>query len=458
MKAGNVFRAYDIRGVVDKDFDEAWVQRLGQAMGTYFVRRGIHDVVLGYDCRHSSPAYHVSLTRGLLSTGVDVVSVGMVPTPVLYFAVTHLERTGGVMITASHNPSEYNGFKVWAGTATIHGDEILRIKALFEAQDFEEGQGIASTFDVLPAYKEAVLERVRLKRPLKVVVDGGNGAGGEICAELLQSMGADVIPLYCDPHPDFPNHHPDPVVAANMQDLMAKVLEEKADFGIGLDGDADRLGVVDDTGRLLYGDELLSLYARELLQRKPGVTIMGDVKCSERLFDDIKKHGGTPLMWTTGHSIIKAKMQSIKCPLAGEMSGHMFFSDNWYGFDDAIYGAARFLDLFSAQNVPLSALPGWPSAFSTSEINIPCPDDVKFAVVEKAKAHFKPLYETTDIDGARVRFADGWGLIRASNTQPVLVTRFEAKSEEALAKIRSIMETPLKEWIHEAGSAKGKAE
>ena len=339
MNAGNVFRAYDIRGVVDKDFNAEWVTHLGKACGTYLAGRGISSAVIGYDCRHSSPAYHDALVEGILSTGTDVISIGMVPTPALYFAVKHLNRQGGVMITASHNPPEYNGFKVWAGQSTIHGEEIQKIKAIFEEGAFAEGTGTASRIDIIPTYKQDILSRFKLARPVKVVLDGGNGAGGEICADILTKLGATVIPMFCEPDGDFPNHHPDPVVEANMQVLMARVKEEKADLGIGLDGDADRLGIVDPDGRLLFGDEVLSLYARELLTRKPGSTVIADVKCSSRLFNDIKAHGGTPMMWTTGHSIIKAKMQEVGAPLAGEMSGHMFFADNWYGFDDAIYGS-----------------------------------------------------------------------------------------------------------------------
>ena len=288
MNAGNVFRAYDIRGVVDKDFNAEWVTHLGKACGTYLAGRGISSAVIGYDCRHSSPAYHDALVEGILSTGTDIISIGMVPTPALYFAVKHLNRQGGVMITASHNPPEYNGFKVWAGQSTIHGEEIQKIKAIFEEGAFAEGTGTASRIDIIPTYKQDILSRFKLARPVKVVLDGGNGAGGEICADILTKLGATVIPMFCEPDGDFPNHHPDPVVEANMQALMARVKEEKADLGIGLDGDADRLGIVDPDGRLLFGDEVLSLYARELLTRKPGSTVIADVKCSSRLFNDIK--------------------------------------------------------------------------------------------------------------------------------------------------------------------------
>ena len=449
MKAGNVFRAYDIRGIVDRDFDEAWVRELGKACGAYFAGLRIEDVVVGHDCRHSSPAYHEALTEGLLASGRNVLSIGEVPTPAFYYAVKTLGRRGGVMITASHNPADYNGFKIWAGESTIHNEEIQKIRAIFEAGNFVSGRGVASRHNILPDYTADIISRFAPIRPVKVVADGGNGMGGPSCVEVLRALGADVVPLYCEPDGNFPNHRPDPVVETNMEALKARVREENAAFGIGLDGDADRIGVVDETGRLLFGDELLSLYARELLARKPGSVVIGDVKCSSRLFDDIREHGGKPMMWTTGHSIIKARMRETGAPLAGEMSGHMFFADGWHGFDDAIYGAARLTALFAAQDLPMSRLPGWPPAFATPEVNLPCPDDVKFAVVEKAKAHFRSRHETIEIDGARVVFPHGWGLVRASNTQPVLVTRFEADSPEALDAIRREMEDPLRRWIAE---------
>ncbi len=449
MKAGNVFRAYDIRGIVDRDFDEAWVRELGKACGAYFAGLRIEDVVVGHDCRHSSPAYHEALTEGLLASGRNVLSIGEVPTPAFYYAVKTLGRRGGVMITASHNPADYNGFKIWAGESTIHNEEIQKIRAIFEAGNFVSGRGVASRHNILPDYTADIISRFAPIRPVKVVADGGNGMGGPSCVEVLRALGADVVPLYCEPDGNFPNHHPDPVVETNMEALKARVREENAAFGIGLDGDADRIGVVDETGRLLFGDELLSLYARELLARKPGSVVIGDVKCSSRLFDDIREHGGKPMMWTTGHSIIKARMRETGAPLAGEMSGHMFFADGWHGFDDAIYGAARLTALFAAQDLPMSRLPGWPPAFATPEVNLPCPDDVKFAVVEKAKAHFRSRHETIEIDGARVVFPHGWGLVRASNTQPVLVTRFEADSPEALDAIRREIEEPLRRWIAE---------
>lgn len=450
LKNPSVFRAYDIRGIVDKDFDEAWVERLGQACGQYFLSRGVKTAVIGMDCRESSPVYNLALTRGIISTGVDVINIGQAGTPVLYFAVVHLNTRGGIMITASHNPPEYNGFKVWAGETTLHTEEIQDIRKMMEAGDFPKGSGKVTQHDIKPAYIAAALENCKLHRPLKVVVDGGNGVGADLAAEILSRMGLDVVCQFCDPDPSFPNHHPDPSVEENMLLLRERVLKEKADFGVGLDGDSDRMAVMDENGRILFGDELLALFARELLARKPGSIVMGEVKCSHLMYKDVADHGGKPVMWITGHSIIKAKMKELGAALAGEVSGHMFFNDGWFGFDDAIYGSARFASIFSAQNKPLSELPGWPKTAKTPEIHVPCPDSIKFEVVKKAQEYFRPKYDTTEIDGVRITFPDGWGLIRASNTQPVLVLRFEAETKERLEEIRALMETPLKQWISDA--------
>ncbi len=447
MSQDSVFRAYDIRGLVDEDFDPVWVEKLGRACGAYMLGRGIADAVVGFDCRTSSPAYHDALSAGLLSTGVNVVSIGMAPTPLLYFAVKYLRRQAGVMITASHNPPQYNGFKIWVGESTLYGEALQDIRKLVESGVFPQGQGVFSQHDLTPAYLDAVKERVTLSRPLKIVLDGGNGSGGELGCRVLRALGAEVIPLYCEPDGRFPNHHPDPVVEENMQALIRRVREEKADCGIGLDGDADRLGVVDRNGRLLNGDELLSLYARELLSRKPGSVVIADVKCSQRLFDDIAAHGGQGLMNATGHSLIKARIRETGAELAGEMSGHMFFVDDWFGFDDAMYGAARLAGILSRSDTPLEALPGWPQAFATREINIPCPEALKPAMVDKAREFFGSRYPVNTMDGARVQFPDGWGLIRASNTQPILVTRFEAATPDRLEAIKRAMLDPLHAWI-----------
>ncbi len=445
-----IFRAYDIRGIVDRDFDEEWVEALGKALGTFFLRRGQRAAVVGCDCRHSSPAYERALVHGLLSTGVDVTSLGMVATPLLYFGVVHLGREAGVMITASHNPSEYNGFKVWSGRGTVHTTALHEIYEIMSEGVFAEGRGVGGSHDIVPAYVEAVTARASLARPLSVVVDGGNGAGGLVCADILRRMGCAVEMLYCEPDGDFPNHHPDPTVERYMTDLMTRVRESGADFGVGLDGDADRLGVVDRKGRLLLGDEMYCLFAREVLSRLPGSTLLADVKCSYRLFDDITAHGGTPLMWRTGHSVIKARMLELDAPMAGELSGHMFFNDGWFGFDDALYGAARMASILSAPGMDLADQPGWPATASTPEVHLDCPDTVKFAVVRNAQEYFRQHYPVNEIDGARVDFGDGWGLVRASNTQPVLVLRFEAATPERLAEIRESMETPLRRWVAEA--------
>lgn len=454
--SANVFRAYDIRGIVDQDFDEEWVYELGKACGTYFAKYGIQDVILGHDCRHSSAPYHEIFTKAMLESGRDVISVGMVPTPAFYYAVKSLKRHGGVMITASHNPPQYNGFKIWAGESTIHNEEILKIRDILNEGAFVGGQGLASKYEILPLYEAEIIKRCQIQRSIKIVVDGGNGMGGPSCVRVLRAMGVEVIPLYCEPDGSFPNHHPDPVIESNMTSLKAAVKAHDADFGIGLDGDADRIGIVDPSGRLLFGDELLSIYARELLKRKPDSTIIGDVKCSNRLFTDITAHGGKALMWTTGHSLIKAKMREIGAPLGGEMSGHMFFSDGWFGFDDAIYGSARLASIFSAQHQSMNDLPGWEPAVTTPEMNISCPDDIKFKVVEKIQSTLRSKYETIEIDGARVNFPHGWGLIRASNTQPALVARFEADTAEHLAEIRHEMEAPVQGWIDLISKNQGK--
>ncbi len=455
----SAFRAYDIRGIVadpaevgskdEADLDVERVQRLGCALGAYFLEHGARAAVIGHDCRHSSPAFHDALAEGLLSTGVDVTSLGMVPTPVLYFGVMHLNRTAGVMITASHNPPEYNGFKVWLGKSTIHTVEIARVRDLLRAGNFPRGRGVGCSMDILPDYLEDIAARFTLKRPMKAVVDGGNGAGGEVCVDLLRRMGAEVVPLFCEPDGSFPNHHPDPVVRGNMLELIDTVRETGAELGIGLDGDGDRIGVSDASGRLLYGDELLSLYAREMLERRPGSRVIADVKSSSRLFDDIAAHGGEGEMWRAGHSVMKARMLETRAALAGEMSGHMFFMDQWYGFDDAIYAAARLMALLSALPAPLTELPGWPPAVATPEIQMPCPDAAKFAVIEKARAFLRSRFATNELDGVRATTPDGWFLARASNTQPALVLRYEASSAARVEELRNMLEPMLRQWIAE---------
>ncbi|MFA7166630.1 MAG: phosphomannomutase/phosphoglucomutase [Desulfoplanes sp.] len=447
----SIFRAYDIRGIVGKDFDEEWVERLGKACGTFFIRKGHSHAVVAHDCRQSSYVYQARMVQGLLDAGMQVTFINMVATPLFYYAVKKLGHHAGVMITASHNPKEFNGFKIWEGESTVHTDDIQTIYAIMTEGTFARGQGIASEVDIEPAYLQELSAQTTLPLPVKVVVDGGNGSAGLVCAKLLEHIGAEVIPLYCEPDGTFPNHHPDPTVLANVQDLKSEVLAHKANLGIGLDGDGDRIGVVDENGDIVYGDKLLAIYAREVLKHHPGATVIGEVKCSHLLFDDIASHGGTPLMWKTGHSLIKAKMRETKALLAGEMSGHMFFADRFYGFDDALYAAQRLVEIMAQDpETPLSKrLDSWPLTCNTPEIRMNCPEEIKFDIVTRAQEYFKNKFTMSDVDGVRLTFEDGWALLRASNTQPVLVLRFEAESETRLAEIRKIIEEPLAIWIKE---------
>ncbi len=445
----DIFRAYDIRGIVDQDFDSEWVETLGKACGTYFINMGINEAVVGHDCRHSSPEYQARIVRGLQSTGVDVVFLNMVATPLFYFAVKKLKRKAGVMVTASHNPSDFNGFKIWAGDSTIHSEEIQKIFEIMVNGKFAQGRGISGELDIVPEYLDYLKEQGPIAAPVKVIIDGGNGAAGLVCVQALENVGAEVIPIYCEPDGNFPNHHPDPTVMKNNADLVAAVINENAQLGIGLDGDGDRIGVVDEKGEMIYGDQLLAIYARELLKKNPGTSVIGEVKCSHLLFNDISNHGGRPIMWKTGHSLIKAKMKEEKALLAGEMSGHMFFADRYFGFDDAIYSAQRLVEIVALKKgIPVSAyLDDWPGTFNTPEIRMECPDKIKFKVVEMAQDYFRQDYDIVDVDGVRITFEDGWALLRASNTQPVLVLRFEAESKQRLEEFRSIIENPLKKWI-----------
>ncbi len=455
MKAVNkeIFRAYDIRGIVDVDFDEEWVENLGRACGTWFRSKGWDRAVIGHDCRHSSPAYQAAILRGLNMSGVDVLFLNLVPTPAFYFAAKKLNYKAGIVITASHNPPEFNGFKIWGEDTTIHSGDIQDIYKLMESGDFINGTGMASFHNIIPSYIEDLLSGIKLKRPVKVVLDGGNGAGGHIALEMLTSAGAEVVPLYCEPDGDFPNHHPDPVVEAYMGDLLKAVVEHGAEAGIGLDGDADRIGAVDETGKLLPGDRLLAIYARDMLSKIPGEMVIGDVKCSHLLFEDVSNHSGNPLMAKTGHSIMKAKMAETGAGLGGEMSGHIFFADRFYGFDDGLYAALRLIEILSQEEKPLSQmLEDWPETFFTPEIRIDCPEDIKFELVELATAELKKDYNVIDIDGARVVFEDGWALIRASNTQPALTLRFEASSPKRLQQVRDVIESLLSRLTEELSS------
>lgn len=448
----HIYREYDIRGVVEKDLTPEIVRRLGMGFGTYMARLGKRSLVVGRDGRLSSNAFREALIEGLLSTGCDVVDIGVCPTPVYYFSLFHLDRDGGMMVTGSHNPPEFNGFKVSVGKSTIFGEEIQRLGRLVEAGDFVSGKGKLSEYAIIPAYQDYLKKNIRLSKGLKVVIDAGNGTGGVVAAPLLRDLGCEVEELYCDIDGRFPNHFPDPTIVENLKDLIKRVLKTGAEVGIGYDGDADRIGVVDDQGRIIWGDQLMILFSREILKEQKGATFVAEVKCSQTLFDDIEKHGGRPIMWKTGHSLIKEKMKEEKAALGGEMSGHIFFAHRYFGYDDAIYASCRLLELLSNTDKKLSSLlSDVPKTHITPEIRVPCPDDIKFKVVEKVREDLKGTYPIIDVDGVRVKFDDGWGLLRASNTQPVLVLRFEALTEGRLLEIKSLVEGKVKKAIVELG-------
>ncbi len=451
-----VFREYDIRGIVGEQILDDDVVLLGKAYGTYMFNQGKSKIVVGRDCRLSSDRFRDLLMEGLLSSGMDVVDLGICPTPVFYFAIRHLNREGGVMITASHNPPEYNGFKICNGFDTISGPEIQKLRKIMEEGNFCSGDGRESSYDVITPYTEFILGNIKMSRKLRVGLDAGNATGGPIALPLLQKLGCEVYPLYCEMDGTFPNHEPDPTVLDNLRDLIELVKKEKLDVGIAYDGDCDRLGVVDHNGEIVYGDKLMIIFAREILSRKPGAVFISEVKCSKTLYDDIEKHGGRAIMWKTGHSLIKAKMKEVNADLAGEMSGHMFFKDRYFGFDDGIYASCRLLEILSntGKTIP-ELLEGVPKTYTTPEIRVDCPDEIKFDVVEKAKEIFKKKgLDIIDVDGARIVFPDGWGLVRASNTQPVLVLRYEADTPERLEEIRSIVEETIEEAKKQLSSGK----
>lgn len=440
----NIFRAYDIRGIADEDLTDEVVELIGRAYGTHMVRNGHRLVSVGRDVRLSSERIKNALSRGILSTGLDVIDVGVVPTPALYFSIVHLRTDGGVMVTGSHNPIEFNGLKLNEGLLSLYGDQIQILKRIVEKVDFEEGTGQLTTREIVSDYKQMLKERIRIRRPFKLVIDAGNGTAGPIAPDVYEELGCEVVRLYCEPDGTFPNHLPDPTVLKYIEKLREKVVEEKADLGFGYDGDADRVGVIDEKGRVVFADQLLALLSMEVLSKNPGGVILFDVKCSQMLPEVIEKAGGVPLMWKTGHSLIKKKMKEEGAPLAGEMSGHIFFKDGYFGFDDGIYASFRLVQYLSTQRKKLSELVGeLPQFISTPEIRIACPDEDKFEVVKRLTEAFKQEYEIIDVDGARVLFGDGWGLVRASNTQPILVLRFEAKTEERLAQIRNVFREKL---------------
>lgn len=438
----NIFREYDIRGTVGDQLTDETVAVLSKALGTFFRRNGARRIAIGYDVRESSPRFSKLIAEGLNGSGCDTLLIGSVPTPVLYHAVYTKDVDGGVMITGSHNPPDHNGFKICLGKGTLFGEQIQEIKRIALSGEFETGSGSSTEENVLNQYCLDVVSNIKMgDRHLKIVVDAGNGMGGVTAVPIYQVLGLDMIEMFTKPDSSFPNHHPDPTVVENLQHLIRSVREFEADLGIAFDGDGDRIGVVDETGRIIWGDELMVLLSRAVLAERPGATIIAEVKCSQKLFDDIRSHGGNPVMWKAGHSLIKAKMKETGAALAGEMSGHIFFADRFHGFDDAAYAGARLLELMSKTDQPLSKLlADLPQTFSTPEIRIDCPDETKFEVVRKISEEFSRDHEVLTIDGARILFEHGWGLVRASNTQAILVLRFEADSDWELHKIQQEVE------------------
>ncbi|ERS80991.1 MULTISPECIES: phosphomannomutase/phosphoglucomutase [unclassified Halomonas] len=437
----SIFRAYDIRGIVDDTLTEASVEAIGRAIGSEAAARGEATVVVARDGRLSGPRLQDALVRGLTAAGRDVIDIGMVPTPVLYFATHALDGTAsGVMVTGSHNPPDYNGFKIVLAGETLSGDAITALHTRIVEGDLAEGEGSMRQVDVRDAYLARILADVRLERPLKAVVDCGNGVAGELGPQLVEKLGAETLPLFAEIDGTFPNHHPDPGKPENLEDLIRVVQESGADIGLAFDGDGDRLGVITPRGRLIYPDHLMMAFAEDMLTRNPGAKVIFDVKCTGNLARVIDEAGGEPEMWRTGHSLIKARMKETGALLAGEMSGHIFFKERWYGFDDGLYGAARLLEILSRQALDADAFfDRFPQDKGTPEINVGVSDDTKFDLVARLarEGDFGEEGVKTTLDGIRVDYPDGWGLCRASNTTPVLVLRFEGKSDAALSRIKA---------------------
>lgn len=445
-----IFREYDIRGVVGKDFDESFARDLGRSFVSFVNERtGKKNptLSLGYDARLSSPGIAKALETGMLESGANVIRLGLVTTPISYFSCFALEVDGGFMVTGSHNPPEYNGFKISLGKTTIYGEDIQELRKIMEAKRYLSGHGEARDHDIFPAYIARYKEEFGdtfTKSPVKVVLDCGNGAAGIAARRLFEGVGLKPVILFEKPDGTFPNHHPDPTVEENLDAMKEAVLKEKAAIGIGFDGDADRIGVVDENGRFVLGDEMMVIISRAILASNPGAKIIGDVKCSDRLYTDITKHGGQPIMWKTGHSLVKAKIKAEKAPFGGELSGHVFFADRNYGYDDALYAGLRLVEILAKAKKPLSSmLEGMGSAYNTPEIRIDTTEEKKVSIVEKLRSTFgngTPERKVNLIDGIRISYPDGWALARASNTQPVLVLRFESNTQAGLDRIRGEFE------------------
>jgi len=443
-----IFREYDIRGVVNKDLTSDIVRTLGKGFGTHMAHLGHKELVVGRDGRLSSKDFADGLIDGLISTGCHVVHIGLCPTPVYYFSIFHLDKDGGTMVTGSHNPPEFNGFKVSVGKSTIFGEEIQNLRRLIEKGEFMVGQGSLSQKEIIRPYQDYIKKNIHIEKRIKVVIDAGNGTAGVVAGPLLRDLGCEVEELYCEVDGRFPNHFPDPTIPANLKDLIDRVKKNQADVGIGYDGDADRIGVVDDQGNIIWGDQLMILFSREILKYKKGASFVAEVKCSQNLFNDIEKNGGKAIMWRTGHSLIKEKMKEEKAVLGGEMSGHIFFADRYFGYDDAIYASCRLIELLSKTNKKLSQLlSDVPKTSITPEIRVDCPDEIKFEVVEKVKEALRKDYPVIDVDGVRVKFEHGWGLVRASNTQPALVLRFEALTDNQVQDIKKLVENKVQKVV-----------
>lgn len=441
----SIFREYDIRGIVADELQDDVVERIALAMATIFVRENKHRIVLARDGRPSSQHLQDIMARQLADCGLHIIDIGLAPTPLMYYTVFKLDLDGGVVITASHNPAEYNGFKLLLGHEATFGDQIKEIYRIAEAGKFPPRKpGRIESREMLQDYIDFICQDIHLPKKIKVVVDGGNGTGGISALPLYRKLGAEVIELFCDVDGTFPNHHPDPTKPENLKFLLQKVRETDADLGIGLDGDADRIGVVDKFGNILWGDILTLIFAKEILSRRPGEKIISEVKASEVLYSEVKRLGGIPIMWKTGHSLLKKKIQQENAALAGEMSGHIFFKDRWFGFDDAVYSGARLMEILANSPKTLTQIYSEiPKAYNTPEIRVDTTEAAKFPIVSQVVAHFKKEFDVIDIDGARIKFPNGWALVRASNTQPALVVRFEADSPAHLQEIQNQVEPIL---------------
>ena len=445
----SIFKAYDIRGIIDETLNPQIARAIGQAFGSQMRDLGETDVVIGRDGRLSGPVLIEALTEGLLSTGIDVIDLGMVATPMVYFAthqtIRNSQPKSGIMITGSHNPPNYNGFKMVLGGSAIYGDQIQGLRQQIEANDFRQGSGKRSSFNIFPQYLQTIVGDIRLARPMKIAVDCGNGVGGAFAGELFRALGCEVQELFCEVDGHFPNHHPDPAHLENLQDLVRNLATTNNELGLAFDGDADRLGVVTKDGEVIFPDRQMMLFAKDVLSRNPKGQIIYDVKCTRNLAPWIREHGGEPLMWKTGHSLVKAKLKETGAPLAGEMSGHIFFKDRWFGFDDGLYTGARLLEILSHFDNPSAVLNALPNAICTPELQLPCAEGESFVLLEKIKANpkFPSSQSINTIDGVRVEYADGFGLARPSNTTPIVVLRFEADSEEAIQRIQQEFKAAL---------------